>query len=85
VTNLLCPPALCPPALDTREPALEEGAQLTLLTPMPWAWKILWSMLLSLNSSTDTLPSEEAQASRQPDSWGAQESVLTDAVCSAKS
>ncbi len=52
---------------------------------MPCAGKILWSMLLSLNSRTDTFPSEEAQASKQPDSCGDQEIMLTDAVCRAKS
>jgi hypothetical protein len=42
-----------------------EGAQETEFTPRPWAWKILWSMLLSLNSRMETEPSEEAQARRQ--------------------
>lgn len=39
----------------------------------------------SLNSSTETLPSDEAQARRQPQSCGAQESRFTEAVCSANS
>jgi hypothetical protein len=42
-----------------------EGAQETEFTPRPWAWKILWSILLSLNSRMETEPSEEAQARRQ--------------------
>ncbi len=42
-------------------------------------------MLLSLNSRTETLPSDEAQASRQPDSCGDQEIMFTDAVWRAKS
>jgi hypothetical protein len=42
-------------------------------------------MLLSLNSSTLTLPSEDAHANKQPDSCGDQEMMFTDAVCSAKS
>jgi hypothetical protein len=52
---------------------------------MPCAWKILWSMLLSLNSRTETLPSEDAHANKQPDSWGDQEMMFTEAVCRAKS
>ena len=31
-----------------------------------------------------TLPSELAHANRQPDSWGDQETMLTDAVCKEK-
>lgn len=61
------------------------GAQETELTPAPWAGKAAWSKLLSLNSTTETLPSEEAHASRQPDSWGDQETMLTEALCRAKS
>ncbi|KAL7356763.1 hypothetical protein ACKS0A_06872 [Histoplasma ohiense] len=67
------------------EPGAAEGAQLTELTPMPCAWNSWCVQLLSLNSSTLTLPSEEAQASRQPLSCGAQEMPLTEAVCREKS
>lgn len=61
------------------------GAHDTELTPRPWAGKVVCSKLLSLNSRTETLPSEEAQASRQPDSWGDHETMLTEALCRAKS
>lgn len=52
---------------------------------MPCAWKSWCVQLLSRNSSTLTLPSDEAQASRQPLSCGAHDTTLTDAVCSEKS
>jgi hypothetical protein len=67
-------------------PGARAGAQETELTPRPCAWTVTWSMaLLSLNSSTETLPSEEAQASRQPASWGDQDTVLTEALCRGNS
>lgn len=83
VTNLL----LCPSSglLLTRLPGIIAGAQLTAFTPIACAWKIVWPQLPSLNSSTETMPSEEAQARRQPHSCGDQETMLTEAVCSAKS
>jgi len=83
VTNLL----LCPRSglLLTKLPGIIAGAQLTAFTPIACAWKIVCPQLPSLNSSTETMPSEEAQARRQPHSWGDQETMLTEAVCSAKS
>lgn len=85
VTNLLTFPLAGPGLLLTREPGVVEGAQETELTPIPCAGKILWSILVSLNSRTETLPSLDAHANRQPDSWGDQEIMFTDAVCRAKS
>lgn len=80
VTNRL--PTVLSPVLLTKLPGLALGAQLTLLTPSPCAFaRITWSITLSRNSSTLTAPSLDAQASRQPASWGAQASKLTDAEC----
>ena len=70
----------------TKLPGRALGAQLTLLTPSPCAFcRITWPQLPSWNSNTEMLPSEEAQASRQPHSWGAQLSRLTEAVWSVDS
>jgi hypothetical protein len=84
VTNRLAAPAWFPLALMTC-PGATAGAHETLLTPLPHAWKIWCVHALSLNSRTETLPSEEAHARRQPASWGAQETRLTEAVCRATS
>lgn len=66
----------------TKLPGLALGAQLTLFTPSPCApLRMTWPQLPSWNSRTDIEPSEEAQARRQPHSWGAQERRLTEAVC----
>jgi len=81
VANLLTGP-LCP--VPTTPPGATAGAQLTLFTPIPCAGNIFSSQLLSLNSSTLTLPSLLAHASRQPVSCGDQATRLTDAVCEAK-
>lgn len=83
VTNRLFAPGSG--LLLTRLPGLAAGAQLTELTPNPCAGKIWCSQLPSRNSSTLTLPSDEAHASRQPDSCGDQLTMLTEAVWSAKS
>ena len=83
VTNLLLPPSSG--LLLTKLPGIIAGAQLTAFTPMACAWKIVCAQLPSLNSSTETMPSEDAQASRQPHSCGDQETMLTDAVWRAKS
>ena len=89
VTNLLtggCAAGLFGPvAAAVDPPGTTEGAQLTELTPIGCAWKIWWLQLLSLNSSTETLPSEEAHARRQPASCGAQLTRFTLAVCCAYS
>lgn len=66
VTNLLLMPGSG--LLLIILPGAAAGAQLTALTPSPWAGKILGSQLPSRNSSTLTLPSEDAHASRHPDS-----------------
>lgn len=66
VTNRRLPVAPGPGALLTMLPGVVAGAQETELTPRPWAGNVTWSTLLSLNSSTLTLPSEDAQARRQP-------------------
>lgn len=79
VTNRLNP--LAPPDEETRLPGAVLGAHETELTPKPCAGKILWSMLLSLNSNTLTFPSELAHASRHPDSCGDHEMMFTEAVC----
>jgi hypothetical protein len=84
VTKRRAAPAWLPLALMTW-PGATAGAHDTLFTPLPQAWKIWCDHALSLNSSTDTLPSEEAHARRQPASWGAQATMLTEAVCSATS
>jgi hypothetical protein len=84
VTNRLAAPAWFPLALTTC-PGATAGAQETLFTPEPQAWKIWCVQALSLNSRTETLPSEEAQASRQPASCGAHATWLTEAVCRATS
>jgi hypothetical protein len=84
VTNRLAAPAWFPLALMTW-PGATAGAHDTLFTPLPQAWKIWCDQALSLNSSTETLPSEEAHARRQPASWGAQATMLTEAVCKATS
>ena len=83
VTNLRTAPAFG--VLLTKLPGAIAGAQLTALTPSPCAGKILCSQLPSLNSRTLTLPSEDAHARRQPLSCGDQETMLTEAVCRAKS
>lgn len=88
VTNLLTPPPVPLPSnpglFDTRLPGCVAGAQLTALTPCPCAANIWCVQFPSWNSRTDTCPSEEAQASRQPDSWGDQETMFTEAVWRAK-
>ena len=66
VTNLLTRPTSG--SLLTKLPGCAAGAQLTAFTPNPCAGKIWCSQLPSLNSSTETWPSEEAQARRQPSS-----------------
>ena len=85
VTNLRtggCAAGLFGPVAAAMDPpGMTEGAQLTELTPIGCAWKIWWLQLLSLNSSTETLPSEEAHARRQPASCGAQLTRFTLAVC----
>ena len=53
---------------ETRLPGMVAGAQETPLAPMPCAGKILCDQELSANSSTETAPSDEAHARRQPDS-----------------
>lgn len=78
VTNLLAAPALG--VVLTKLPGAIAGAQLTALTPRPCAGKIWCSQLPSLNSSTLTLPSDDAHASRQPLSCGDQDTMLTEAV-----
>ena len=78
VTNLLTLPASG--LLLTKLPGTALGAQLTLLTPNPCAGNIWCVQLPESNSRTETLPSEEAQARRQPDSWGDQERRFTEAV-----
>lgn len=83
VTNLRTWP--CPGVALTILPGEATGAQLTALTPIPCAWKIWCVQLLSRNSSTLTLPSEEAQARRHPASCGAQETIFTEAVWREKS
>ena len=65
VTNRRAVPAWFPLALTTW-PGATAGAHETLLTPEPQAWKIWCVQLVSLNSRTETLPSEEAHARRQP-------------------
>ncbi len=85
VTNLLLPPPAPGGAAATRLAGAIAGAQLTALAPMPCAGKIWCSQLLSLNSSTLTLPSDEAQARRQPLSCGDQDTMFTEAVCRANS
>lgn len=67
------------------DPAEEDGAQLIEFTPIPWAWKISCFQLLSLNSKIETCPSDEAVASRQPLSCGAQDIMFTDAMCAVYS
>jgi hypothetical protein len=84
VTNLLNDGVAGPLALVSA-PGAMAGAQLTALTPMPCAGKIWWLHVLSLNSRTDTLPSLEAQASRQPASCGAHATRFTLAVWRANS
>jgi hypothetical protein len=84
VTNRRAAPAWFPLALTTC-PGATAGAHDTLLTPLPQAWKICCVHASFLNSSTETLPSEEAHASRQPASWGAQATRLTEAVWRATS
>jgi hypothetical protein len=69
VTKRRAAPAWFPLAL-TICPGATAGAHDTLFTPLPQAWKIWCVHALSLNSSTETLPSEEAHARRQPTSWG---------------
>lgn len=66
-------------------PGVVAGAQETELTPRPCAGKMTLEKLLSLNSRTETEPSEEAQAKRQPDSWGDHDTMLTEALWRAKS
>ena len=84
VTNRLAVPDAFPLAVMTC-PGAYAGAQLTLLTPEPHAWNIWCDQLLSLNSRTETLPSDEAQARRQPASCGAQATRFTEAECRATS
>lgn len=65
VTKRLAAPAWFPLALTTC-PGAVAGAHDTAFTPLPHAWKIWCDHALSLNSRTETFPSEEAHARRQP-------------------
>lgn len=73
VTNLREPVAFgAPPDVCTIDPGETAGAHATALQPIACAWNSFVSQEpSSLNSSTETLPSEEAQANTAPTSWGA--------------
>ena len=86
LTNLLAALLSWLPAALTKLPGRLAGAQLTLFTPRPCApFSKTCSQALFVNSRTEMLPSEEAQASKHPHSCGAQDSRLTEAVCSVDS